>query len=96
MGLWKPSITIFDTNILGTNGGREKLIDFAPTLFRFDFVCMMLKNFKLDESIRGGLWRGPQKWKLTPYKIERFQNLRELIIRLYGGPVAQQDRASDS
>ncbi len=32
---------VFDTIILGINGGREQLIDFAPTLFRFDFAYMV-------------------------------------------------------
>lgn len=68
---------VFDTNILGTNGGREKLIDFAPTLFRFDFVCMMLKNFKLDERVSeedSGV--APHKWKLTPYKNRTFSKFK--------------------
>ena len=36
---------VFDTIILGINGGREQLIDFAPTLFRFDFACVIVKDF---------------------------------------------------
>ena len=31
----------FDTIILGINGGRDQLIDFAPILFRFDFAYMV-------------------------------------------------------
>lgn len=36
---------VFDTIIFGINGGRKQLIDFAPTLFRFDFACVIVKNF---------------------------------------------------
>ena len=40
-----PNNGVFDTIILGINGGREQLIDFAATLFRFDFACVIVKNF---------------------------------------------------
>ena len=36
---------VFDTIILRINGGREQLNEFAPTLFRFDFDCVIVKNF---------------------------------------------------
>ena len=42
---------ICDTIIIGINGGREQLIVFAPTLFRFDFAWVIVKNFKSDERV---------------------------------------------
>ena len=92
-----PNNGVLDTIILVINGGREQFIDFAPTLFRFDFACVIVKNFNRTREYQSGklAWSETNR-RLLPTKIERFQNLRELIIRPYGGPVAQQDRASDS
>ena len=92
-----PNNGVFDPIILGIIVGREQLIDFAPTLFHFDFVCVIVKIFNRTREYQSGKLAWPEtNRRLFPTKIERFQNLRELIIRPYGGPVAQQDRASDS